>query len=551
MNYQKSPKKRLTTSYVIALSLIALLSIASQVVIRTVLAKQEKDARVINISGRQRMLSQKISKMALQLETAKSESQFAELKSEFIEVIELWSSSHHGLKERSEEMDLQGENSETVTKMFEGIAVNYESIFDASNKILEFESPDGIEEYVNIILQNEASFLRQMNVITFQYDHESTSRIKEVENIETILLAITLISILLEAFFIFRPAVAAIDKFLNETMQRGLALKEAHQSLLTSNLEKETVEKELFEQLQMNHNMQLSYNKDLEDKIEERTREIEDQKEEILQQSNELLEQNEVVSKVNKKLTDSISYAKKLQQSIFSKREDILEQFVDGFIIDKPRDIISGDFYWYYSKDDIRFIVVADCTGHGVSAAFMTIIGNLLLNDIVVNQKVVSPKEILNFLDMELYALMNLKNVEKISDGMDIGLVTINSEKREIEFVGAKRPLYVASGNEDVKKIEGSKSTIGYHTKDTKKEFEPTLLTYQKGDRLYLVTDGFQDQFGGNNESKFLQKRFIDALNRTNGFDMIKQKKVLEGVFDKWKGSNEQTDDVLVLGVEL
>ncbi|WP_281613780.1 type IV pili methyl-accepting chemotaxis transducer N-terminal domain-containing protein [Flammeovirga sp. SubArs3] len=550
-NYLKSPKKKLTASYIIALSLIAFLSISSQVIIRTVLSKQEKDARVINISGRQRMLSQKISKIALQLERASSNRQYAKLQGEFKSVIELWSSSHYGLKERSLELDLGGENSETISKMFAEITPNFDQMKQAAENILEESSPQYIDPYVSVILQNEASFLRQMNIITFQYDHESTSRIKQVETIETILLVITLLSIFLEAKFIFRPAVKAIDKYLNETISRGLALRDAHQNLLNTNQEKESVEKELYEQLEKNHQLQININKDLELKINERTREIQDQKEEIEQQASKLQKQNEVVSNVNRKLTDSISYAKKVQHSILGHRQNIINEFKDGFILNRPKDIISGDFYWFYQKEDLRILVAADCTGHGVSAAFMTIIGNLLLNDIVINQQIHSPKEILNFLDMELYALLNLKNVNKISDGMDLGLVAIHSDRREIEFVGAKRPLYFVGKDNKIDKIQGSKSTIGYHAKDVRKQFESSIIDYQSGDRLYLTSDGFQDQFGGSQGSKFLQKRLIEALNRTINYPMVKQKKVLEGVFEKWKGTAPQTDDVLIVGVEL
>ncbi|MBB6459060.1 SpoIIE family protein phosphatase [Flammeovirga kamogawensis] len=547
----KNPKKRFTASYIIALSLIALLSIASQLIIRSVLTEQEKDARIINISGRQRMLSQKISKLALQLERANSTKEYSILKSQLKDVMHLLSTSHFGLMNRSEEMELGGENSETIKKMFEDISENFESIFKAGNSILLSSHAYEIKEDVSTILKNEGSFLKQMNTITFQYDHESTSRTKKVSFIEYVLLFITLGAIFLEAFFIFRPAVNAIDKYLRETISRGIALQDAHNNLIESKEKTESVEKELFEQLQKNHDLQVNINKDLELKINERTREIQDQKEEILQQSNELKYQNEVISKVNVKLTDNISYAKKLQHSIIGNRQSIIDQFKDGFITSKPKDIISGDFYWFYQTENLRFLVAADCTGHGVSAAFMTIIGNLLLNDIITNQKVFSPDNILNLLDMELYALMNLKNTKKVHDGMDLGLVVINSDNRTIEFSGAKRPLYFVGKDNVIEKYAGSKSTIGYNSKTARKDFNSTLIHYQGGDRIYLTSDGFQDQFGGATDTKFMQKRFVETLNKTINYPMAKQQKVLDAVFDKWKGTNTQTDDVLVIGVEL
>ncbi|AZQ61399.1 hypothetical protein EI427_03920 [Flammeovirga pectinis] len=547
----KNPKKRFTASYITALSLIALLSITSQLIIRSVLTEQEKDARIINISGRQRMLSQKISKLALQLERATSDREYSLLKSKLENVMHLLSTSHYGLMNRSEEMALEGENSETIKKMFEGITDNFEAIFKAGNSILLSSHAYEVKEDVSIILKNEASFLKQMNTITFQYDHESTSRTKKVSLIEYILLFITLASIFLEGFFIFRPAVNAIDKYLRETISRGIALQDAHENLMESQEKKELVERELFEQLQKNHELQININKDLELKINERTREIQDQKEEILQQSNELKYQNDMITKVNTKLTENISYARKLQHSILGNRQSIVDQFKDGFITSKPKDIISGDFYWFYQIDNLRFLIAADCTGHGVSAAFMTIIGNLLLNDIITNQKVYTPDNILNLLDMELYALMNLKNTKKIHDGMDLGLVVINSDTRTIEFSGAKRPLYFVGKENTIEKYAGSKSTIGYNSKSVRKDFNSTLIHYQGGDRLYLTSDGFQDQFGGESDTKFMQKRFVEVLNKTINLSMEKQQKVLDTVFEKWKGASTQTDDVLVVGVEL
>lgn len=547
----KNPKKRFTYSYIIALSIIALLSIASQIVIRSVLSKQEKDGRVINISGRQRMLSQKISKLALQLERADDKQEFEKIKEEFSLIVTLWSTSHYGLRDRSLKMELEGDNTLTIQKMFEGIAPNFDEMYWASKKIIASDNAASILPFVSKILKNEGEFLKQMNTITFQYDHESTSRIQKVKLIELVLLGITLMSIFLEAFFIFRPAVDAVDKYLKETINRGLALREAHDNLLESKEKQEHVEKELYTQLQKNHELQVNVNKELELKINERTREIQDQKEEILQQSNELKNHNDLLANANQKVTDNITYATKLQHSILGYRQNILSQFKDGFILNKPKDIISGDFYWFYQTEELRFLVVADCTGHGVSAAFMTIIGNLLLNDIIVNQQIKSPNDILNLLDMELYALMNLKNVNKVYDGMDLGLIVINEDHRLIEFSGAKRPLYFVGKDNKIDKIMGSKSTIGYSTKNVKKSFEIETINYQSGDRLYMTSDGFQDQFGGSSNSKFMQNRLIDALNRTVNYPMSKQKKVMEGVFDKWKGNTAQTDDVLIVGVEL
>lgn len=547
----KNPKRRFTSSYIIALSIIALLSITSQIIIRNVLNKQEKDARVINISGRQRMLSQKISKLALQLERVESHHGFKKVKMELMEIFNLWSSSHYGLRDRSYEMQLEGENSDLIQKMFIEIAPDFEEMKEACEQIKVLKNNVEIHPFVTQILSNEGSFLKQMNTITFQYDNESTARIQKVKLIEMALLVITLLAIFLEAFFIFRPAVNAVDKYLKQTISRGLALREANDNLLESNEKKELIEKELYTQLEKNHQLQLNVNKELERKIDERTREIQEKNEEILLQSEELQNQNKMLVSANQKITESITYAAKLQHSILGYRQNILEHFKEGFILDKPKDIISGDFYWFYKHEELRFMVVADCTGHGVSAAFMTIIGNLLLNDIIVNQQIKSPNDILSLLDIELYSLLNLKNIYKVYDGMDLALIVINEDHRSIEFSGAKRPLYFVGKENKITKLLGSKSTIGYSAKSIQKKFTLEEVTYQGGDRLYMTTDGFQDQFGGKSNTKFMQNKLIETLNKTINYPMEKQEKVLENVLDKWKGENVQTDDILLVGIEL
>ncbi|PWJ44339.1 serine phosphatase RsbU (regulator of sigma subunit) [Sediminitomix flava] len=534
------------------------MSITSQLIIRGVLSKQEKDARVINISGRQRMLSQKISKLALQLEKESEYERYFDLKKEFEQVIELWSSSHYGLIERKEGMGLGGENSTDVTTMFDGIKYNYELIEEAAFSLIKSDLDTDKHKLVAQILMNEGDFLKGMNSITFQYDFESTSRIQTVKKIEIVILIITLTTILLEALLIFRPAVIAMTRYLSKLTEKNHELEVAHQDLKISNELKKHAQEELIAQLQENHNLQMSINQELEVKIEERTKEIQEQKEEILQQSQELQAQNDRIfdqnlqlSKVYKKVTDSINYARRLQNAMLGSRKSILAHFTDGFIMSKPKDLISGDFYWFHKNDDFKLLVAADCTGHGVPAAFMTMIGNILLNNIIIENKIVEPSKILEELDARLYQFLNSKRAEKVYDGMDIAIVRIDEAKKEITFGGAKRPMFIRRSNGEFEIFKGARVTIGYTSKQYEKIYPSVTTNYKTGEQFYLCSDGYQDQFGEKDNMKFQQSNLISLIESLGGVNMDEQKKVLRKSFDDWKGNVPQTDDVLIVGIEL
>jgi serine phosphatase RsbU (regulator of sigma subunit) len=272
-----------------------------------------------------------------------------------------------------------------------------------------------------------------------------------------------------------------------------------------------------------------------------------------LKASNEELEiQKAMVESKNEKITDSIHYAKRIQDSILGHQSHIDTWFADAMVLFKPKDILSGDFYWFYENTDehVKIVIAADCTGHGVPAAMMTVLGNSILNEIVVQQKIYEPDTILYELDARLIETFTSKTAGEnaINDGMDVSILCFT--RGEIIFSAAKNPLYQVSDGALVT-IAGSKFPVGSTQYKTEKIFEKHTLRVKKGTKLYLHTDGFQDQFGGEKNTKYLTRRFRDFLVDNSTLSMTEQQRALENEFVAWKGSGKQTDDVLIIGIEV
>ena len=272
-----------------------------------------------------------------------------------------------------------------------------------------------------------------------------------------------------------------------------------------------------------------------------------------LKESNaELGRQKALVEQKGQKITDSIKYAKRIQNSIIGNVSRMETWFSDSFVLFIPKDILSGDFYWMYEdKDvDVKIVIAADCTGHGVPAAMMTVLANSILNEVVIQSKIYSPETILYGLDQRLSESLNSKGTEeKINDGMDVSILSFSHTG--ISFSSAKNPLFIIEGTETTV-IPGSKFPIGSTQYGDSKIFEKHELKLAKGSRLYMYSDGYPDQFGGIENRKYLSKRFREFLFDTSKFPMEIQKQKLTEEFIAWKGPNAlNTDDVLVIGIEV
>lgn len=261
-----------------------------------------------------------------------------------------------------------------------------------------------------------------------------------------------------------------------------------------------------------------------------------------------IAEKNAALEDSFKRLSDSIQYAQRIQHAILPKREKILSYFPHGFILYKPRDIVSGDFYWYYEKGDKLFLASIDCTGHGVPGAFMTVMANSIINYAVEHEGLEDPAEILYATDRELERIFSTStDTARRSDGMDMSLVVWDQVRMTLAFAGAKSPLYyIREGS--LHQIKGSKFPIGNSGRYKNKEFKTHHLSIYPNDTFYIFTDGLPDQFGGDNGHKFLTKRFRDLLEEYHYMTMEEQQLLLEEALERWKGEAQQTDDILVIG---
>ncbi len=252
----------------------------------------------------------------------------------------------------------------------------------------------------------------------------------------------------------------------------------------------------------------------------------------------------------NKDILDSINYAKRIQVGLLSPYSLLYEIFPKSFILSLPRDIVSGDFFWCYKRHNKKFIVVADCTGHGVPGALMSIIGNNLLNNIIVNEHIENPSEILEQLDMRLKQAIK-GDEEEIKDGMDIALCMVDTHFNELYFASANRPVFISDKNGKIVELLPDRNTVGGGFMEGIKKFETRRFPITTGQRIYLSSDGYVSQFGGINGKKFMKSRFIKTLEEFQNQLIDQQKNILQNVLVEWMGSNEQVDDVMIVGIEL
>jgi serine phosphatase RsbU (regulator of sigma subunit) len=258
-------------------------------------------------------------------------------------------------------------------------------------------------------------------------------------------------------------------------------------------------------------------------------------------------------------ITDSINYAKTLQAAILPTQDTLDKWFPKSFVLFKPRDIVSGDFYWSANLSvngvDIKYAVVGDCTGHGVPGAFMSMMGADKLNNIVIEKQINDVGEIINALNKSVKLAMRQDDSDSVTkDGMDLSILSIetmeDSKCMKLIYAGANRPLWIFRADGSFEEIKPDKVSIGGYT-DTNYEFTVHEKLFYSGDRLFMFSDGFPDQFGGDNSKKFMTKQLRELLFRLNGTDIKVIGNKLDAAFKKWQGKEDQVDDVLVWGIEI
>ena len=308
----------------------------------------------------------------------------------------------------------------------------------------------------------------------------------------------------------------------------------------------------------------------------------------VQERTSEIVEQKIVIEKKNKDITDSIDYAKTIQEAILPNKELKYQLFPDSFVLFKPKDIVSGDFYWFAEKDGKKIIAACDCTGHGVPGALMSMIGNNILNQIVNEKGITSPAEILNNLHREIRKTLKQEIQNETKDGMDAAIITFNNET-EIEFAGAQRPLWIVRSSEKrvdknhppataqaiappfpkaqptaqggqfpgiqtpethLIEIKGNKFAIGGLQSEIERTFTSHKIFLSKNDSIYISSDGFADQFS-DIDKKLMTSRFKELLISIQQKSMHEQEIFLNDFIEKWRGKREQIDDILIIGIRI
>ena len=291
-------------------------------------------------------------------------------------------------------------------------------------------------------------------------------------------------------------------------------------ALETYNLKKEN--KKLFSDLE-------EANQTLEKKVIERTVKIESQR---------------------KELTDSIQYASRIQSALLPQKEELDKHLPSYFILNKPRNIVSGDYYWLAHKDDKVVIAVADCTGHGIPGAFMSILGLAHLNEILNQSAILKADEILNQLRRKVIkSLHQTGKYDEARDGMEIALCVVNFNEQKLQYSGAFRPLYLIRDN-DLTELKGDSMPIGIYHED-EIPFNYKGLKFNDKDIIYMFSDGYVDQLGGPDRKTFKSKKFKQLLIDMHKKPMDLQKEILENEFEAWRSDYEQIDDIMVMGIRI
>lgn len=309
----------------------------------------------------------------------------------------------------------------------------------------------------------------------------------------------------------------------------------------------------------------------LEEIVEERTREVVKQKEELEYQNNSIIEQNaeinsqkeEIIAqrdmmqlvniqleKKNNSIIDSLEYAKRIQTALLPTKELFYNLLPDSFVFFKPRFLVSGDFYWISKKNDKIILSAIDCTGHGVPGAFLTIFAYNILDEVINDFDITQPNLILDELNKKVDAIFKTSSKDKIRDGMDISICVIDYSLMKIDFAGAVSPLYIVR-NKEIEIIKGDRLPIGQYSDIVTKQYTNHTIDFVSGDIIYLFSDGYVDQFGGEENHKLKFKKFREILLEASEKPMNEQKHILEEFLLNWQGINDQTDDIIIIGAKL
>lgn len=275
------------------------------------------------------------------------------------------------------------------------------------------------------------------------------------------------------------------------------------------------------------------------------------QKVKIEKQRDEIVSKSKLLEESKQDITDSIMYAKRIQLSLLPEKNQLKHLFPDSMVFFRPKDIVSGDFYWIHEVEDKVIVAVLDCTGHGVPGAFMTVLSNSILNELILENCVNSPNVILSLMDTKIREALHQHqgHEDATSDGLDMSVCIIDRKTLEVSYSGAQMPVYVTQQGR-LLQLEPNRYSLG-GSFFSEKNFSNQCIKLKQGDMVYMATDGFQDQFGGPKDKKFMRKNFMALLESIHEEPVTSQIVMITEAFENWKGEQVQTDDVLVLGLRM
>lgn len=388
----------------------------------------------------------------------------------------------------------------------------------------------------------------RLSSIILQKEREIVSKSRQIQ---IMIFAIIILVLILPLLMLVYRNVRSIKEYI---FQSSSSIKQSLDNRLQIKLkemqvENDRINRELINQIEMNEKLHFKVARELESQVKLRTEEITAQNEEITAQRDELEKKQLIINQKNKDLLDSIHYARRIQNASLAGRAETISHFKEAFIFYEPKDIVSGDFYWFSVVDNLLLFAIADCTGHGVPGAVLTMLGNSILNQIILKDKETEPSKILEKLDSELINSFGKEGqAVQISDGMDLALCCIDLVQSKLFFSGARNPLYYFRGGQ-MHIVSPTPRSIG--CKNSSRPFNTVELQVQKDDVFYMFTDGYYDQFGGANGKKFMKSRFRKTLMEISEQPLNAQKESLKQKFNNWKGGLEQTDDILIAGFKI
>ena len=284
--------------------------------------------------------------------------------------------------------------------------------------------------------------------------------------------------------------------------------------------------------------------------LEKSNHEIQVQQKQLATQSDEIRDQRDSLEKAHLHITDSIEYARRIQDAILPRSHELEAHFADHFVYYRPKDIVSGDFYWMHEGNGCIFFAVADCTGHGVPGAFMSIVGHALLEKAVKQLHLSGPAEVLQQVSADLYQTLRKGSNTDVKDGMDLGLMVYDPDKKTLRYVGAHHPMYlVRKGELTIHK--GDSVFLGREEELSLEDLTVHQLALEPDDCIYLFSDGYADQKGGPRRKKFYYPPFRSLLSEMQGKSMTDQAETLASTMEAWRGDHEQIDDMLVVGLKV